>query len=113
MLHVYWMHDAEWFGVYGESAFQIPVRLPDGCTIGLLAVPRARIGRRRGCRWELYGPPKKPGKVELAPNGDLLVGRVSRNGIDIATATMCFKQTPAFAGRARAATCQGRRTTST
>jgi acetoacetate decarboxylase len=28
--HVYWMHDAEWFGVYGESAWQIPVELPDG-----------------------------------------------------------------------------------
>ena len=24
------MHDAEWFGVYCESAFQLPVVLPDG-----------------------------------------------------------------------------------
>jgi len=29
-LHVYWMHDAEWFGVYGESAVHLPVVLPDG-----------------------------------------------------------------------------------
>jgi acetoacetate decarboxylase len=30
--------------------------------------------------------------VELTSRGDLLVGVVARNGIEIATATMCFKQ---------------------
>ena len=43
---------------------------------------------------EAYGQPKKAGQVSLEPNGDLLVGRVARNGIEIATATMCWKQTP-------------------
>ena len=33
--------------------------------------------------------------MALEPRGDLLVGTVARNGIDIATATMCFKQEPA------------------
>ena len=46
-LHVYWMHDAEWFGVYGERAVQLPVVLPDGARRHVLAVPRARLGRRR------------------------------------------------------------------
>ena len=97
VLHIYWMHDAEWFGVYGESAFQIPVRLPDGSRsvyspfLVLGSDGAVAAGR------ELYGQPKKQGEIELGPNGDLLVGRVSRNGIDIATATMCFKQTPAEA----------------
>jgi acetoacetate decarboxylase len=95
VLHVYWMHDAEWFGVYGESAFQIPVQLPGGARsvyspfLVLGSDGAVAAGR------ELYGQPKKLGEVELGPVGDLLVGRVSRNGIDIATATMCFKQTAA------------------
>ncbi len=95
IVHVYWMHDAEWFGVYGESAFQIPVRLPDGARavyspyLVLGSDGAVAAGR------ELYGQPKKHGAVTLAPDGDLLVGRVSRNGIDIVTATICFKQQPA------------------
>jgi acetoacetate decarboxylase len=92
ILHVYWMHDAEWFGVYGESAFQIPVRLPGGdrsvYSPFLVLGSDGAVAAGR----ELYGQPKKQGDVELRPNGDLLVGRVSRNGIEIVTATMCFKQ---------------------
>jgi acetoacetate decarboxylase len=92
VLHIYWMHDAEWFGVYGESAFQIPVRLPDGTR--LVYSPLLVLGSDGAVAAgrELYGQPKKHGEVVLAPDGDLLVGRVSRNGIDIVTATMCFKQ---------------------
>src|SRR5207247_6455229 len=43
---------------------------------------------------ELFGQPKKAGKVTLARNSDLLVGRVERNGIDLLTATMAYKQRP-------------------
>jgi acetoacetate decarboxylase len=94
VLNVYWMHDADWFGVYGESAFQLPVTLPDGSPavyspfLVLGSDGAVAAGR------ELYGQPKKAGVVSLAPDGDLLVGQVSRNGIDIATATMCWKQAP-------------------
>jgi acetoacetate decarboxylase len=95
VVHVYWMHDAEWFGVYGESAFQIPVRLPDGARA--MYSPFLVLGSDSAVATgrELYGQAKKDGEVELRPNGDLLVGRVSRNGIDILTATMCFKQVAA------------------
>ena len=92
VLHVYWMHDAEWFGVYGESAFQIPVSLPGGeravYSPFLVLGSDGAVAAGR----ELYGQPKKQGEVELGPRGDLLVGRVARNGIEIVTATMCFKQ---------------------
>ena len=95
LAHVYRMHDAEWFGVYGESAFQIPVRLPDGrpgvYSPFLVLESDGAVAAGR----ELYGQPKKGGTVTLGPDGDLLVGRVRRNGIDVATATMCWKQTPA------------------
>ncbi len=92
LVHVYHMHDAEWFGDYCESAFQIPVQLPDGSPavyspfLVLESDGAVAAGR------ESYGQPKKAGQVTLAPDGDLLVGRVSRNGIDVATATMCWKQ---------------------
>jgi len=81
--------------VYCESAFQLPVELPDGTPavyspfLVLESDGAVAAGR------ELYGQPKKQGQVSLAPDGDLLVGRVSRNGIDVATATMVWKQRPA------------------
>jgi acetoacetate decarboxylase len=46
---------------------------------------------------EIYGQPKKSGAIEIASDGDLLVGRVRRNGIDVLTATTPYKQTPGTA----------------
>ena len=42
--------------------FQIPVRLPDGSRSVVLAVPRARIGRRRGCRARALRPAQEAGR---------------------------------------------------
>jgi acetoacetate decarboxylase len=96
--NVYWMHDAEWFGVYGESAFQLPVTLPDSTPAVyspfLVLGSDAAVAAGR----ELYGQAKKAGTVSLAPHGDLLVGRVERNGIEIAVATMTYKQQRAQPG---------------
>ena len=98
LLHVYHMHDAEWFGEYCESAWQIPVLLPDDTEavyspfLVLESDGAVAAGR------EAYGQPKKAGHVRLGPIGDLLVGVVERNGIDVATATMCWKQRAATGG---------------
>jgi acetoacetate decarboxylase len=92
VMHVYWMHDAEWFGVYGESAWQLPTATPDGMPavyspfLFLDSDGAVATGR------ELYGQPKKGGGVVLEARGDLVVGIVSRNGIDIATSTIVYKQ---------------------
>jgi acetoacetate decarboxylase len=92
LLHVYHMHDAEWFGDYCESAWQLPVLLPDDTPavyspfLVLESDGAVAAGR------EAYGQPKKAGQVQLLARGDLLVGIVMRNGIDVATATMCWKQ---------------------
>jgi acetoacetate decarboxylase len=93
LIHVYAMHDAEWFGVYGESAVQIPVQHETSKTIGvfspLLVVEGdgpVAAGR------EIYGQPKKAGRITLEARGDLLVGTVTRNDITIITATMAYKQ---------------------
>jgi acetoacetate decarboxylase len=98
VVHVYKMHDAEWFGVYCESAFQLPVRMPDGrCAVYSPFLVLESDGAVAAGR-EIYGQPKKAGQVSLDPNGDLLVGRIARNGIEVATATMCWKQTPSSGG---------------
>lgn len=98
VLHVYHMHDAEWFGEYCESAWQVPVILPDDTPavyspfLVLESDGAVAAGR------EAYGQPKKAGQVRLGAQGDLLVGTVARNGIDVATATMCWKQRAASGG---------------
>lgn len=99
ILHLYRMHDADFFGSYGESAIQIPAVHRRTGTRGaysplLYVESDAAIATGR----EIYGQPKKLARIELAPDGDLLVGRVRRNGIDVITATMPYKQRQA--GRA-------------
>jgi acetoacetate decarboxylase len=98
VLHVYHMHDAEWFGDYCESAWQLPVMLPDDTPavyspfLVLESDGAVAAGR------EAYGQPKKAGQVGLGARGDLLVGTVARNGIEVATVTMCWKQRAASGG---------------
>jgi acetoacetate decarboxylase len=93
LVHVYRMHDADWFGVYGESAIQIPVVHAASGTRGafsplLFVEGDGPVATGR----EIYGQPKKAGTITLEPHGDLLVGRVMRNGIEIITATTPYKQ---------------------
>jgi acetoacetate decarboxylase len=93
LVHLYRMNDADWFGSYGESAIQIPVRHAPSGTVGaysplLFVESDGAVAAGR----EIYGQPKKAGRIELGSEGDLLVGRVWRNGIDLLTATMPYKQ---------------------
>jgi acetoacetate decarboxylase len=44
---------------------------------------------------ELHGQPKKLGNPKLEFRGDLIVGTLERNGIDVLTGTMPYKQVPA------------------
>lgn len=92
-IHLYRMHDADWFGAYGESAVHLPVEHERSGTTGVYAPflfvesdGAVAAGR------EIYGQPKKQGEISLGPDGDLLVGRLRRNGIDVATLTMPYKQ---------------------
>jgi len=98
IVHLYRMHDADWFGAYGESAVTIPVRHGASGTEGVYS-PLLYVesdGAVAAGR-EIYGQPKKGGRIELGADGDLLVGRVWRNGIDVITATMPYKQLPSAA----------------
>jgi acetoacetate decarboxylase len=95
MVHIYRLHDPEWFGSYGELAVHIPVRHERSGVEGsfspmFVLESDAAIAAGR----EIFGQPKKAGTVTLARDGDLLVGRVQRNGIELLTATMAYKQRP-------------------
>ena len=92
IIHIYHMHDADMFGDYYESAVQLPVTLPGTDVSGayspylyLSSVGAVAVGR------EIYGQPKKEGEPRLEVRGDLFVGTVRRNGIDVITATMPYK----------------------
>ena len=92
IVHIYHMHDADMFGNYCESAVQLPVTLPGTDVSGayspylyLSSVGAVAVGR------EIYGQPKKGGEPRLEVRGDLFVGTVRRNDIDIITATMPYK----------------------
>jgi acetoacetate decarboxylase len=105
VVHIYRMNDAEWFGRYHESAVQVECRLP---------APASLTGREeRGVfspylylegdgpvstGREVYGQPKKSGEPAIEVHGDLFVGRVRRNTIDVVTATLPYKQQRADAG---------------
>jgi acetoacetate decarboxylase len=44
---------------------------------------------------EIHGQPKKLAEPRLEARGDLVVGTLARNGIDVLTGTMPYKQQPA------------------
>ena len=98
IIHVYHANDTDWFGNYYESAVQIPVRLPASPPAGLdiagvyspylyLSNDGAVAAGR-----EIYGQPKKGGQPRLEVRDDLFVGTVTRNGIDVITVTLPYKQ---------------------
>ena len=72
-----------------ESAFQIPVRLPDGRPAVYSPFLVLESDGAVATGGELYGQPKKAGQVSLKPAGDLLVGRIGpkrhrrRHGDDV------------------------------
>jgi acetoacetate decarboxylase len=94
LVHLYRMHDAEAFGRYGESAVQLPARHPATGTDGayspfLFVESDAAIAAGR----EIYGQPKKHGEIDLEPDGDVLVGRLRRNGDEVLRARTPYKET--------------------
>ena len=93
ILHIYHMHDADSFGNYYESAVQLPVSLPGQEVTGAYS-PYLYLGSDGAVAVgrEVYGQPKKGGEPRLEARGDLLVGTVSRNGIEVITATLPYKQ---------------------
>ena len=91
MIHVYKMNDTDWLGPYGEVNVMFGVRLGDvvGSYSPYLFLS-SDVGVTHGR--EIHGQPKKLAEPALEFRGDLIVGTCQRNGIDILTGTMPYKQ---------------------
>jgi acetoacetate decarboxylase len=89
--HIYRMADTDWLGPYGEMNVMVGARLGDraGGYSPYLALS-SDIGVAHGR--EMHGQPKKLAEPVIEYRGDLVVGRVTRNGIDVLTATTPYKQ---------------------
>lgn len=90
--HIYRMNDTDWLGPYSECNVMIGARLGDreGAYSPYLVLS-SDVGVAHGR--ETHGQPKKFGQPELEFRGDLIVGQVERNGIEVMTATLPYKQT--------------------
>jgi acetoacetate decarboxylase len=95
LAHVYRMNDVDWLGAYGESNVSVGCRLPGADIAGSYSpylFLSSDVGVAHGR--EVHGQPKKLGEPLLEIRGDLTVGVVRRNGIDVLTGTMATKQRP-------------------
>ena len=95
MIHVYKMTDTDWLGPYHEVNVMVGAELPGRATgaYSPYLFLSSDIGVAHGR--ELHGQPKKLGNPKLEFRGDLIVGSLERNGIDVLTGTMPYKQTKA------------------
>jgi acetoacetate decarboxylase len=91
--HIYKMNDTDWLGPYSEANVMFGASLDDrkGAYSPYLVLS-SDVGVTHGR--EIHGQPKKLGKPTLEARGDLFVATVERNGIDVLTATMPYKQNP-------------------
>jgi acetoacetate decarboxylase len=92
LIHIYNMRDVEWLGNYGECNVMVGTELSGSERGGYspLLFLNSDIGLAHGR--EVHGQPKKFAEPSLELKQDLLVGTVNRNGIDIITGTMGYKQ---------------------
>ncbi len=91
-IHIYDMPDTDWLGPYGECNVMVPARLGDGPVAGYS--PYLFLGSDVGVAHgrEIHGQPKKLADVTLENRGDLVVGTVARNRIEVITATTPYRQ---------------------
>jgi acetoacetate decarboxylase len=92
LIHIYNMHDVEWLGNYGECNVMVPARLGTMAAGGYspYLFLNSDVGLAHGR--EVHGQPKKFADARVEVRRDLLVGTVTRNGIDVITGTMAYKQ---------------------
>lgn len=92
MIHIYDMVDTDWLGHYQECNVMVGCSSPDGtsATYSPYLFLSSDVGVAHGR--EVHGQPKKGGNPWLEARGDLFVAGVERNGIDVITATLPYKQ---------------------
>lgn len=92
VIHIYNMRDVEWLGSYGECNVMIGAEIAGKARGGYspYLFLSSDVGLAHGR--EVHGQPKKMADPKVETRGDLMVGTVTRNGIDIVTGTMAYKQ---------------------
>lgn len=90
-VHIYRMNDPDWLGPFGEANIMFGARIGerDGAYSPWLVLS-SDVGVAHGR--EVHGQPKKLGEPMIETRGDLIVGSVERNGIEVVTGTMAYKQ---------------------
>ncbi len=92
MIHFYRMPDTDWLGPYHEVNVMVGAELP-GVEAGSYSpylFLSSDVGVTHGR--EIHGQPKKLAEPRLEFRGDLIVGTLQRNGIEVVTGTMPTKQ---------------------
>jgi len=92
LVHLYEMGDVEWLGRYGECnvmvGAELPGRVRGGYSPFLFLNSDGGLAQGR----EVHGQPKKFAHPRVEVRGDLIVGVLERNGIDVVTGTMAYKR---------------------
>lgn len=95
MIHLYRMADVDFAGPINECNVMVGARLETAAAVVEGGYTTAQfldsdVGLAHGR--EVHGQPKKFADVAVQVRGDLSVGTVTRNGIDIITGTLPYKQ---------------------
>lgn len=102
MIHFYRMNDTDWLGPYNEVNVMVGAELPGqgrgAYSTGLYLSSDVGVAHGR----EVHGQPKKLANPRIDHRGDLIVAVLERNGIDVVTGTMPYKQRPADIAELRA-----------
>lgn len=91
LVHIYNMNDVEWLGRYGECNVMLGAELPDRARGGFSPFLFLNSDGGLAQGREVHGQPKKWANPRIEFRGDLIVGAVERNGIEIVTGTMVYK----------------------
>lgn len=91
LIHIYNMNDVDYLGRYGECnvmlGAQLPGKISGGFSPFLFLNSDGGLAQGRS----IHGQPKKWGNPRVEFRGDLIVGILERNGIDVVTGTMGYK----------------------
>ncbi len=92
MAHFYRMNDTSWLGPYQEVNVMVGAGLPgrEAGSYSPYLFLSSDIGVAHGR--EVHGQPKKLAEPRLECRGDLIVGTLARNGIEVVTGTLPYKQ---------------------
>lgn len=93
LIHLYNMNDVDWLGRYHECNVMLGAELPGNARGGFS--PFFFLDSDGGLTQgrEVHGQPKKLANPRVEFRGDLIVGVLERNGIDVITGTMGYKHT--------------------